>query len=326
MRKPDLIADIPPTASAQTSHVPAAAMPAGTGARDGHPAAAALDMRGYLRRLAAEGPIYFKANPGNAGDSMIAHATFEMFKELEITIQVVPNSGFNSEGKVVIYGGGGNLVEGRNEGHRFIHAHHSQARRFAILPHTVCGHEDLLRDLGENVDLITREEASLCHSLKHATRANVMIADDMALSINPDKLDSPMPSAMHPTLKHSLRRACFSLTEPCHRFLARKRSIDCFRNDRERTDIRRGFWNADIGKIFQYGTATPEEALCATSMVFNLLRRYELVRTNRLHVAIAGALLGMNVEFHPNSYFKCREVFLYSLMGRYPYVTWKDAR
>lgn len=37
------------------------------------------------------------------------------------------------------------------------------------------------------------------------------------------------------------------------------------------------------------------------------------MRTDRLHVAIAGALLGKSVELHANSYFKNRAVYQFSL-------------
>jgi exopolysaccharide biosynthesis predicted pyruvyltransferase EpsI len=52
------------------------------------------------------------------------------------------------------------------------------------------------------------------------------------------------------------------------------------------------------------------------------MRKFEEIRTDRLHVAIAGAVLGKSVKFHPNNYFKCRAVFEYSMAHRFSTVEW----
>ena len=43
------------------------------------------------------------------------------------------------------------------------------------------------------------------------------------------------------------------------------------------------------------------------------LQKYEQVNTDRLHIAIAATLLGKKVKLFPNSYYKNRAVFEYSL-------------
>ena len=75
-------------------------------------------------------------------------------------------------------------------------------------------------------------------------------------------------------------------------------------------------------KLFKCGTATSEQAEIATRMMFEFLTRYDEVRTNRLHIAIAGALLGKRVKFYPNSYYKCEAVYRYSMKDRFPNVQW----
>jgi exopolysaccharide biosynthesis predicted pyruvyltransferase EpsI len=52
---------------------------------------------------------------------------------------------------------------------------------------------------------------------------------------------------------------------------------------------------------------------------------YDEVGTNRLHVAIGAALLGKRVRFHPNSYFKNRAVYEFSMADRFPDVEWVEA-
>jgi len=54
------------------------------------------------------------------------------------------------------------------------------------------------------------------------------------------------------------------------------------------------------------------------------LRGFRRVRTDRLHVCIAATLLGIDVEFHANSYFKCRAIWMHSLKERFPSIRWVD--
>lgn len=52
--------------------------------------------------------------------------------------------------------------------------------------------------------------------------------------------------------------------------------------------------------------------------------RFEIVHTNRLHVAIAAALMGRQVHLYANSYFKNRAIYDASLRSAFPNVTFHD--
>lgn len=54
--------------------------------------------------------------------------------------------------------------------------------------------------------------------------------------------------------------------------------------------------------------------------LFRLLAPYDLLRTDRLHVAIAGAMMRKNVELYPSKYWKIPSVFESSLGKHYPNV------
>lgn len=53
-----------------------------------------------------------------------------------------------------------------------------------ILPHTINTHEDLLQELGNNVEIICREQISYNHVKRLATKANIMLMDDLAFSLD----------------------------------------------------------------------------------------------------------------------------------------------
>ncbi len=282
-----------------------------------------LDLASYLKELSAAGPLFYCPNGGNAGDSLIATATFQLFEREQIPFHLVKRNGFDPAGKIVLYAGGGNLVPEYFEARQFIERHHQQVEKMVILPHTIFGNEDLLEALGSNVDLFVREETSFEHVKRHAPQANVFFADDLAFGLDVESIcatDCVLPYR-HIPLKRVVRRNAVLWREGVCRSFGKK-VLSCFRTDKERTDMRRPFGNVDLSKLFKCGTETPGSALCATSMVFRFINQYEEVRTNRLHVAIAGALLGKQVKLYPNSYFKNEAVYSYSMKDRFPNVQW----
>ena len=278
------------------------------------------ELGAYLKELAEQGVLFFRPNPGNAGDSLIACATFQLFEEFGIPYRLFDDSSFDPAGKVVVFGGGGSLVPEYRAAWQFVERYHQAAKKLVILPQTISGHEDLLGQLGSNVDVFVREEVSFEHVQRHAPQANLFLEDDLALSLDVSAVlaaDLPRPFR-HVPLKQLIRREVALLRAAG----CRSDVLNCFRTDKEKTDLRRPYGNADLSKLFKVGTSTPEEALLASHLIFQMLNQYEEVRTNRLHLAIAGALLGKDVKFYPNSYFKNEGVYQFSMKGRFPNVQW----
>lgn len=54
-----------------------------------------------------------------------------------------------------------------------------------------------------------------------------------------------------------------------------------------------------------------------------IIAMHKTINTNRLHVAIAASMLGKNVKFYSNSYFKNKFVYEYSLIN-FSNVIWID--
>ena len=283
------------------------------------------DFEAYLIDLKARGPVWFYPNRGNAGDALILSATVQLLARLGIDFSLIDEGSFDAAGKVVVYGGGGNLVEGRNEARRFLERHHAAAEKLVVFPHTISGHEDLLGRLGANVDVFARENVSFEHVQRYAPGATHFLVDDLAFGLDVDAVlaaDLSRPFAGIP-LKRLVRREAALLRAALRRRTGPERILNCFRTDGEQTDIRRPSGNMDLSKLFKYGSASlPERSLRASSMILQMLSLYDEVRTNRLHLAVAGALLGKKVQFHPNSYFKCEAVYRYSMKDRFPTVQW----
>jgi len=80
--------------------------------------------------------------------------------------------------------------------------------------------------------------------------------------------------------------------------------------------------NVDLSARYEFGVSPRPIADSAVAAVLAVMRRADSLHTDRLHMAIAGALSGIRVHFYPNSYFKCRAVYAHSLAGRFDNVVW----
>jgi hypothetical protein len=69
------------------------------------------------------------------------------------------------------------------------------------------------------------------------------------------------------------------------------------------------------------------DAFSSVLPLFQIINRFERVVSDRLHVAIAGCLLGKDVTLLPGVYPKSHGVFYSSIRGNYPtsrFVEWED--
>ena len=283
----------------------------------------------YLKSLPKNEPVYYFPNPGNGGDSLIACGTFQVFEKTGIKCRVFQQGNFNPNGKILICPGGGNFTSLYPNTRNFVRQHHKEARKLIILPHTISGNEDLIPELGKNVDLITREKVSYEYVSSLATNANVYLSDDMAFSLDVKKVlrQIPLLYSSFTTMTIPSRRIQKGNLFEIQYFLkglkggGDSRLLNAFRTDREKTEIKIPSGNLDIAEKFSYGT-TKRRATYATYRLLKFLNQYDEIRTSRLHTCVAGALLGKKVEFYPNNYFKCEAVYKFSIQDRYPNVKW----
>ncbi len=100
------------------------------------------------------------------------------------------------------------------------------------------------------------------------------------------------------------------------------RVLNCFRTDFEQSGIAIPRDNCDLSEIFAFGTYDKGSTDYASRKLLAIVGKHEEIRTNRLHVAIAGAMVGKRVHLYPNSYYKCEAVYQYSMKERFPNVNW----
>lgn len=302
-----------------------------------------LAVSEFLKSLPKDEPIYYRANPGNGGDALIASGAYKLFDQAGLNIKLIEPENFDASGKIVIYAGGGNLVGIYPEARDFFIQHHINAKHLILLPHTVQHNEDLLKDLGNNVTLFARERVTYNYLMKQANNANIYLDHDLALHLNAKeiiassqinfptafikklfyKITSNEKSTTIPQLKIMLQNSVLELRTTV---FSKPISGNFYRDDIETSGIKLPEANADLSKLYEYGTRNKELTTYTTIRLMKYINQFETIRTDRLHICIAAALLGKEVAFHPNSYFKCKAVYEYSLKNRFPLITWIEPK
>jgi hypothetical protein len=284
------------------------------------------DIATFLRDLRGERIEYF-ANPGNGGDCLIALGAYQVFERLGLDYRLTDPSAPPEAvaGKTVVVAGGGNMIDLYRQCRDFLAPRHALARRVVILPHTITAHGDLIAEFGPHVDVICRERMSHEYVRAHAGRCGVHLMDDMAFALDvertlsgpPPRIRMPRPIEAARYLRHYWRLA--TMPRP-----ADPAVFNCFRTDREKTAAPLPADNIDLPMVLVPGTRPEFCAHIGVRDIFRTFMKTEVVNTNRLHMGVAGALVGRQVNFHDNNYGKNRAVYEFSMAGRFDNVTWID--
>lgn len=295
------------------------------------PAPRPCDVAELLVPLRGE-PFYYVPNTGNAGDGLIACATLQLFGRLGLrwTLVRAPEDAWRlPAGSVVVLGGGGHMNRFWNGFADLVEALHLRAKRLLVLPHTIEGNAELLSALGSNVDVVCRETVSYAHVRAHARGgARVHLADDLAFGLDVDALlrgrtwrgRHELRALRGETLRKAWRLLGHRLAVVARR--GRPRVLDCFRQDAEAAGWSIPRYNLDLSWVFASRDARYDEADAARSAraLVSYVDRFDVIRTDRMHVGIVGALLGKEVHLHVGAYYKIEAVYRTSIAGRFPRV------
>lgn len=264
------------------------------------------DMEMFLNQFAGE-QVLFVPNEGNVGDCLIFAATLDVFSKASIGVEVV-DKGADFRNRTVFLGGGGNLV-GLYRGMReTIEACRDQAARIILLPHTIRGNVDLIQAFDSRATIWCRDLRSFEYVGMLNSSLDRRLAHDMAFHCDAAHLlNDPRCSAFGPPmLQAGLDRHRTNLDRISHlpvvRFMRTDREA---RSTRIRTDL-------DVSRAFGR-VADAESSKLAAWCFLKTISAAKRVVTDRLHVAIACALLHKECELVDNSYNKNREIYAHSL-------------
>ena len=259
------------------------------------------DLRERLRSLAGQ-KVVFVPTPGNAGDSLIQAATYQVLEDTGLNpLPIGDMQDFS--GHIVIIGGGGNLVPPYGAVERALLRVHETADKVIVLPQGIRAHENLLEALGPNVEIYCRDVETYAHVLEHRSRARAYLAHDMAFGIDVARLKARAESEARALIMERVARA------PIEDRMAESGIRFFFRTDGERTQRIIPRSNLDLSKLFKTGTEPGQAEVGALSLLLYVDTAQE-IHTDRLHVALAGVLLGKRVHMY--------EQFLRQIAGRLP--------
>lgn len=280
------------------------------------------DIRNALQGWILPGePVHYYPNPGNSGDALIAAATWQVFDSLDFRPLLSKPACFE-QGASVILGGGGNLVPLYSNIQRALErCLEKEVGRCLLLPHTIRGHESLLSCLDDRFTLCCRDRPSFEHVARYAPRAVRILADDMAFSIDINVLEKRAATLSHRwsllfdkdwrKSAHRWRRALVKCSPD------EKGVLTILREDREgltqRDDLNLVPDLPEYYRMKRGGRAGCDQVALD---LFSCLRRAKFVVTDRLHVALPCALLGVPLEVIDNNYGKLSAVFELSLPGK----------
>jgi len=244
------------------------------------------DIRIFLKKYINEDIIYIP-NPGNAGDSIIVYGTLQIFNEIELKYSIGSiNKIYNN--KLLIYAGGGNLVGLYKNCYNFL-KNNKDNNKIIILPHSIKDEDDLLSSLNDNIIIICREIPSYNY-VKNIVKYknNVYLSKDMAFYIK----------NINNYIKIKGNGIC-----------------NAYRIDCEKTNIDIPSNNIDLSiSLRKIGNTTNIISINEVSIsIFEYLSKFEVINTNRLHIAIAGSLLNKIVNLYSNSYYKNKAIYVYSI-------------
>lgn len=292
---------------------------------DGHNFDVFAALREHLGTFRGERPVYVP-NPGNAGDSLIAHATYQLFDRMGLDYDV-GDERETYPGRALIYGGGGNMVRPLINLRNFLVNNAPKCERLTVLPQSFRDYGEVVEGLGANCTLFCRDRVSHEFLRQHARAATVILSHDMALGTDiahtmADGKKLPLLSLSNPS---RTRRNVRPFLRTARARIGTARTLNCFRGGLEKTDIPIPRDNLDVSRIYATGIMSKEVTLESSYRMAKLMNRYDTVNTNKLHVSILGALLGKTVNLFDNAYGKNRSIYEHSMSRLFPNVHWRGS-
>lgn len=256
--------------------------------------------------------VLFHPLPGSAGDSLRQAATYQLFADLGIEFSVLSESE-DAAGETLIIGGGGNFVPAFSSVRKTLLRTLGRAREVIVLPQTVRGNEELIERLGPSAEIFCRDPESYLHVLAHRSRARAYLAHDISFLIDIERLRAVAGDAARTLLtkKTPSRPLEKLMTDAGHRFFFHRR------RDRAKRICPKS--SVDISLRLKTGT-TPGEAEVGALALLTYLQDVHELHTERLHVAIVGAMLGKRVYLYDDRMGVAASTYRHSLHADFPKV------
>lgn len=245
----------------------------------------------------------YMPNSGNMGDMLIASATMRWFEQHHLNYQRIQKNEFP---EAFVYGGGGAWIKMWISAMSPVLEIMKKAKRIVILPSSFDQVPELIEILDERFIVFCREKKSFDYLSQQHTKAKIILDHDMAL-----RLDAAAYKDLKAPTKE-LKKRSINLEKKVQKL---SKKVRLFRLDNESL----GLYNTDLDLSDELGWFGWNESRknidFAAHTLLKTVRCFDLIQTDRLHVGIAAALTGADVELYDNSYGKVSGVYMQSLQN-----------
>ncbi|MCQ2562305.1 MAG: polysaccharide pyruvyl transferase family protein [Alphaproteobacteria bacterium] len=250
------------------------------------------------KHLSKIGRFTYIPNPGNMGDMLIAASTLQFFDKHNLKYQMFSDGVSDT----IVYGGGGIWTSDYYRHWKKILPIFKQAKKVIILPSSFYNCDKLLKIIDGRFTIFCRERQSYNYLLKAKTKAKILLDHDMALRTTKDIFSVPIKTG----------RDEYKLIKRMANFKFRKH-MRFMRTDCESV-IKNQNTDLDISSLV-YGSeyASKNWIYFSAQLMLSIVYNVKSLTTDRLHVGIAGSLMGKDVTMVDNSYKKLSNVYKFSL-------------
>ena len=261
----------------------------------------AVDSAELLARLRALGSFAYIPNSGNMGDMLIASATMQFFDRNKLRWRQVQS--LDESPEAVVYGGGGIWTADYEWSWSKLLPVFARAKRVVILPSSFNDCRKLIDAMDERFVVFCREKKSYDYLTSMNKKAKIFLDHDMAFRMQKKILD------LAPVIFDGEREVLHRVAEGMRKVprVARFMREDCESAGKYETDFdlsAAGY--SDFNASRGYIDFNAQLMLCAVDAA-------DAVITDRLHVGIAGALMGKEVYMLDNTYGKLSNVYKNSM-------------
>jgi exopolysaccharide biosynthesis predicted pyruvyltransferase EpsI len=245
-------------------------------------------------------------NGGNLGDALIAQATVQAFERSGLRWGYFSTLRHElGADDVLVYGGGGALTDLHDGAFDCLDELFRHGLPVVVLPSTARGRTDYWERC-PRLTVFCRDRSSLGY-LQTFGRHDVLLADDLAVGL--DMTAGPFAGITE------YRRALVATGQLVDGPLVVLRG-DAEGGQQHRPDA------VDVSVLWYPDMADPAQFQAGAVLLLLSIAPFRRVVTDRLHVAIACGLLGVECSMRPDRYRKLTGVYELSLRDRFPTVHW----
>ncbi len=284
------------------------------------------DWTQLIQHLKSIQPFCYVHNYGNAGDSLIYKGMVELFASQQLQYVEVSSESTDLSGQHVVYSGGGNLVPLYWRCRKLLESQMDCFGSFTLLPHTVDGNEDLLAKMDSRFHLYCRDLISYEHCRKHTPESvQVELSHDLAFALQAGdgcRVGKPGFWFPHASLDRQLK--WYKKKRDVQHFL-RQGGVCFYRTDKESKCTSLPEVNLDLSAVLSALQRRHAQRLMIAETALYYLGQAERISTDRLHLGIGGALLGIETELSAGSYYKNEAIFEHSIRDYFTTVRFNGA-